>query len=95
MNLMGITVRECPEIMSDLENSGYFGRKPAIWQINRISEHRVTFYLVNHGGKSEDGSHDLWEEIFIFIPISNVIGIHNVSEQFFINESLRSLENKR
>ena len=93
-NILGIVVRDYPEIMSRLEQSGYFQAEPPLWQVNRISEQGITFYLVNYGGKSDDGKHDLWEEVFIFIPMSNVIAIHNVSEQFFINESLRSMEKK-
>jgi hypothetical protein len=63
-----------------------------LWQVNRISADGVAFYLVNHGGKSEDGRHDVWEEVFVFIPMTNVVAIHNVSQQFFINESLRRVE---
>jgi hypothetical protein len=93
-NVLAITVRDYPEIMPEVERSGYFRNEPPVWQVNRISEQGITFYLVNRGGKSEDGRHDLWEEVFIFIPMSNVIAIHNVSQQFFINESLRAMERK-
>ena len=94
-NILGIVVRDYPEIMCRLEQTGYFRTEPPFWQVNRISEQGITFYLANHSGKSEDGKHDLWEEVFIFIPMNNVIAIHNVSEQFFINESLRLMERKK
>ena len=55
----------------------------------------MTLYLVNHSGKSEDGNHDRWEEVFIFLPMSNIVAIHNVSQQFFINESLRAMDQNR
>lgn len=93
-NMLAIVLRDYPEIMSSLEESGYFHTKPAVWQVNRISEQGITLYLVNHSGKSDDGQHDLWEEVFIFIPMNNVIAIHNVSQQFFINESLSLMEKK-
>lgn len=50
--------------------------------------------MVNHSGKSEDGRHSLWEEVLVFLPMSNVIAIHNVSEQFFINDSLKAMDRK-
>jgi hypothetical protein len=92
LNGLGITVRDYPEIMTEIQQSGYFQPQSVLWQVNRISPDGITLYLVNHGGKSDDGRHDVWEEVFIFIPMSNVIAIHNVSQQFFINESLRSIE---
>lgn len=91
-NGLGITVRDYPEIMLDVENSGYFQPQGALWQISRISPDGITLYLVNYGGKSVDGIGDVWEEAFVFIPMSNVIAIHNISQRFFINESVRSIE---
>lgn len=91
-NVLGIEVHEYPEIMSRVEESGYFRLDSPIWQVNRISEQGITFYLVNRSGKSEDGQHNVYEEVFIFLPICNVIAIHNLSEQFFINESVQSFE---
>lgn len=88
-NLLGIVVRDYPEIMSRVEESGYFRTEPVVWQVHRISEQGITLYLVSHGGKSEDGEQDLWEEVFIFIPMGNVIAIHNVSEKFLSGEFLR------
>jgi hypothetical protein len=94
-NIIGIVVRDYPDVMVSLENSGYFETDPPVWQINRISRDGVTLYLVNHSGKTDDGRHDLWEEVFIFIPMNNVIAIHNVSEQFFINESVSSMDPRK
>ena len=94
-NILGVVVREYPDVMVSLEHSGYFETDPPVWQINRISKEGVTLYLVNHSGKTDDGGHDLWEEVFIFIPMSNVVAIHNVSQQFFINESVRAMDNKK
>ena len=92
LEVFGITVRDYPEIMIDVENSGYFQPQEVLWQISRISTDGITLYLVNYGGKSLDGIRDVWEEPFIFIPMSNVIAIHNLSQRFFINESVRSIE---
>jgi hypothetical protein len=93
LNVLGITVRDYPEIMTDIENSGYFEPHGSIWQINRISPEGITFYLVNYGGRSDNTpKHHVWEEVFIFIPMSNVVAVHNVSQRFFINESVRSIE---
>lgn len=93
-NILGIVVRDYPEVMTRLEQSGYFDTEIPLWQVNRISEQGITFYLANYGGKSDDGKHNLWEEVFIFIPMNNVIAIHNVPEQFFINESVKLIEKK-
>jgi hypothetical protein len=93
-NILGVVVRDYPEIMSRVEESGYFQTELPTWQVSRISQEGVTFYLVNDSGKTEDGRHRLWEEVFVFLPMNNVIAIHNVSKQFFINESLRAMERK-
>jgi len=87
-NMLAIVVRDYPEIMDELRQSVPDDDDPYPWQILRISEYGISLYLVNYSGKSEDGEHDLWNEVFIFIPISNVIAIHNITEQFFINEAL-------
>ena len=94
LTILGVVVRDYPEIMNELEHSGYFRESP-LWQISRISGQGMTLYLVNHSGKSEDGNHDRWEEVFIFLPMSNIVAIHNVSQQFFINESLRAMDQNR
>ena len=91
-NNLAITVRDYPEIMTDIEKSGYFEPHGTLWQVNRISADGIAFYLVNHGGKSDDGRHDVWKEVFVFIPMNNVIAIHDVSQEFFINESLRRID---
>lgn len=91
-NIFGIVVRDYPEVMEEVSQSGYFQSKTPLWQICRISEHGVTLYLVNHSGKVIDGKYPEFEEAFIFIPMSNVIIIHSVSNQFFINESRNAIE---
>jgi len=37
LNGLGITARDYPEIMIDVENSGYFRHKEGLWQISQIS----------------------------------------------------------
>ena len=48
-NNLAITVRDYPEIMTDIEKSGYFEQHGTLWQVNRISADGIAFYLVNHG----------------------------------------------
>lgn len=90
-NALAITVRDYPPIMIDVEESGYFEPQTTLWQIMRISPDGVSLYLVNCSGLTNEGTHHLWEECFIFIPMSNVIAIHNVSPQFLVNESVDSI----
>ena len=87
-NPLQVEVHDYPEIMEQISKSGYVDPTSPEWQIQRISGHGITLYLVNYSGKSEDGENDLWEEVFIFIPMNNVIAVHNISQQFFINEVL-------
>jgi hypothetical protein len=92
--ILGIVVRNYPQVVDKLAKSGYFKSKPPLWQVNRISEQGVTLYLVNHSGMPDDGKHQKFAEVFVFIPMNNVIVIHNATEQFFINESVRAIEEK-
>jgi hypothetical protein len=92
VNYLSIEVRDYPAIMTQVEESGYVKPGHDAWQIQRISEEGITFYLVNYSGKSESGDNDLWEEVFILIPMTNIISIHNLSEQFFINQQVDRIE---
>lgn len=41
--ILGIVVRDYPEIMSRVEEGYHFQTEPPIWQVNRISKEGVTF----------------------------------------------------
>ena len=36
--ILGIVVRDYPEVMEQLAKSGYFQSEQVVWQLNRISE---------------------------------------------------------
>lgn len=91
-NVLCIALRDYPEVMDELSQIGYLESHPRLWHISRISEHGISFYLVNDSGKIIDEKFPEIEEAFIFIPMSNVISIHHVSHQFFKNERRRAIE---
>lgn len=71
--LFSIQLRELPEILCKLEQSGYFdfqgGAKE--WQILKISSDGVALYIASPVG---DG--------YIFLPKSNIISIHTIGKKY-------------
>jgi hypothetical protein len=88
-----VEIRDYPAIMEAVEKSGYFKEQPHVWDIMKISEAGIAFYLASFTGYSETERRPLYEENYIFVPIGNIIALHNISEQLFINEATSTLLN--
>lgn len=86
-----IEIRDYPSIMLKVEKAGYVSKQDR-WIVQKISEAGISFYLVSYSGRSEDGEHDMWQQAVILVPMSNIIAIHDITEQFFIDLSIRSVE---
>lgn len=91
INIVEIEIRDYPSIMSKVEKAGYFSDHVG-WIVNKVSEDGISFYLDSYSGKSEDGEHTVWQQAFILVPMANIIAIHDVSEQLFIDLSVKSVE---
>ncbi|MBM7869255.1 hypothetical protein JOC70_000724 [Clostridium pascui] len=64
-----IELKEKPSIIDTLELCGYFEIVDAI-EILKVTEYGIAFYLVDQ--YMADG--------FLFVPMSNVIGIHTINK---------------
>lgn len=91
INRVEIEIKDYPSIMSKVEKAGYFSDHVG-WLVNKISEDGISFYLDSYSGRSEGGEHTMWQQAFILVPMTNIIAIHDVSEQFFIDLSIKSVE---
>lgn len=90
---IGIEVRDVPEIMAVVEHVER--SRPRVndhaWQIHRISDEGIVLYLATHNGSR--GKDIKWKEGYIFIPMENVIAIHNVDQVFL--DYLSKLSNQQ
>jgi hypothetical protein len=89
---LGIIVRDYPEVIEEIIKSGHFSKKNSCWIVSRISEQGVTLYTVNHRQPPILTGNLNIAEAIVFIPMSNVISIYIVPERFFVNESIRIIE---
>lgn len=92
-NRVEIEFRDYPSIMLKVEKAGYFSKHEG-WFIHQISDAGISFYVDSYSGMAEDGEHTLWQQGLILVPMTNVNAIHDISEQFFIDLSVKSLEGK-
>jgi hypothetical protein len=82
---LSVEIRDVPQIISIIEEAGYFkGGLDNSLPLVAISDGGLTLYFVTHSGMSENRA-VRWREGYVFIPMDNVITIHNITSEFVDN----------